>query len=494
MRHYTVQYGDSPHTIARRFGISHEQLIAANPYKPVVFVRGVRTWNALVPGERLRVPIAWPPPAAVAPLPAWPPAPVPQVQPAWVQPQPWVQPQLGVAPAWQPAWAPQPQPWPQRHWDRRYGLRGGADTAGVGDLDPEQQLLRHQEQLRRLEWGRRGYEYGGNPYGVAHGVRDAASDAVNALIAAGSPCDPNNAPLVCAVQAALGIGVDGKWGAGTAHAARAVVHAAPPACSPRPAWWAPAGQTNCGGPPPAAGPLPPPPPSLVPPPAPEAPPPPPPPAAPSPAAPSAPTVLPPVVPAPLPTAPTFSLPPPPPPDVLAMMSLDPCDQGNVAAVCAAQAALGIGIDGKWGKSTAQAAQAVMPNAPGPCSPRPSWWSAAGQSNCGGPPPVPTTHRGGGGGRRGGAPSPGAAPPGAPSVAQASMVPSVRPPTAASGIAVAAVLGALGLAGIVALVATGSRPVLVTAPVRRTPAYRHPPVHATHRRAPARRRSRIKRRR
>jgi hypothetical protein len=43
--------------------------------------------------------------------------------------------------------------------------------------------------------------------------------------------------------------------------------------------------------------------------------------------------------------------------------------------------------------------------------------------------------------------------GAPSVAQTSRVPGIRLPTAPSGIAVAAVLGALGVAGIVTIMAT-----------------------------------------
>lgn len=56
MRHYTVQYGDSPHSIARQFGIHVRQLIAANQNKPVVVSAGQQTWGALVPGEVLRVP------------------------------------------------------------------------------------------------------------------------------------------------------------------------------------------------------------------------------------------------------------------------------------------------------------------------------------------------------------------------------------------------------------------------------------------------------
>jgi hypothetical protein len=53
---YSVQYGDSPEIIARRFGVPLHELIRANPHKPVAHVRGVRTWRGLVPHERVRVP------------------------------------------------------------------------------------------------------------------------------------------------------------------------------------------------------------------------------------------------------------------------------------------------------------------------------------------------------------------------------------------------------------------------------------------------------
>lgn len=74
---------------------------------------------------------------------------------------------------------------------------------------------------------------------------DSASDTVNALIAAGGPCLQANAGWVCLVQKALGIAADGKWGTDTSTAARRIVPGAPAGCSPRPAWWAPAGKVNC---------------------------------------------------------------------------------------------------------------------------------------------------------------------------------------------------------------------------------------------------------
>ena len=77
--------------------------------------------------------------------------------------------------------------------------------------------------------------------------------AVRALLSF-DPCLQENAALVCQAQSALGFvpgnGVDGKWGANASARAKALgVNV--PACSPRPAWWAPAGYSNCPGAPPA---------------------------------------------------------------------------------------------------------------------------------------------------------------------------------------------------------------------------------------------------
>lgn len=433
MRHYTVQQGDSPHSIARRFGIRVHQLIAANPHKPVVNVVGQQTWSALYPGERLRVPH---PNEFVAPPPPPPPA-----------QQPWY------------------RPWHHR-W--HHGLYGVGDVLAGHRYEEE---LRERERLRM---GRHDYEYGGNPYGVADGaVGDAASDAVQALLAAGDPCDPSNVSLVCAAQVALGVQADGKWGAGTAKAAQAVFPGAPGACSPRPSWWAPSGQSNCSGP-------------L-----------------------QIPTItVPGTVPAPAPPPPGPALPPPPPPAVMAMASLDPCSAANVGAVCAAQAALGLQPDGKWGTETAHAASLILPNAPPACTPRPGWWAPKGQSNCGGavpappprPAPAPAPAPSGGGGFTPAppAPSPGGAPfsasPASVPAQQASMVPGssiVVPKGGSSAMAVAGVLGALGLVGIVAVVATGAHEKVITKyRTRRAPASVPAPTRrAPARRAPARRLSR-----
>jgi LysM domain len=448
MHHYVVQQGDSPHSIAHRFGIHVWQLIEANPNKPVVTVSGQQTWSALYPGERLRVPAHHHHRGFVAP-----PSPPPQ--------QPWWQPQQ----PWQP---PLPQQWQQQQVPQRPYHPGRfrfGPIHGIGSPDARARWFAHEELLRRIH-GRHGYEYGDNPYGVAGaGVGDVAGDALNALLAAGDPCDPNNAALVCAVQTALGIGADGKWGAGTAKAAQAVVPGAPGACTPRPSWWAPAGQSNCGGAPPMQMP-----PLVV-----------------TPAPAPAPVPAPPPATVPATTAPS-SLPPAPPPAVLAMTTLDPCAAANVSAVCAAQAALGIGVDGKWGAGTAKAAQAVLSNAPPACAPRPGWWAPAGQSNCGGgatPGPAPKPR--GGGGAPGPVPGPGAGP-GVPPMAplQASVTPGgIAPPKGgASTMAVASVLGLVAIAGIVAVVATGAhKPIITRYRTRRAPAA-PAPAPAPHHRTPA----------
>ncbi len=328
---YQAKINDSPTRIAREYGVAFDALIAANPHKPTTVVAGRRTWASLAPNETIIVPV------------------------------------------------------------------GGM-------------------------------------------VADAITDAINAM---GSPCDPANVAAVCVLQRLLGVTVDGKYGSGTAAAARARFPGAPAGCSPRPSWWAPAGQSNCtaaaptASAPPAAG-------SSL-----------------DRAAGAALAALladpgyctsvkrsgspvntaihnfksawnaaNPTNPVPIntgnyepivqialalalntaqsnvppgcgavPTAPAPTPQQAPPiqastaPAVTSSF-VDPCDPANVASVCAAQRALGVTVDGKYGPGTAAAAQRTDPNAPGPCSPRPSWWRPAGQSNCPGgaaaPMPTPAT--------------------------------------------------------------------------------------------------------
>ncbi len=230
---YTVKEGDSPTKIARTYGVSMDALLRANPLKPTTFVAGTRTWVSILPRETINVPVA--------------------------------------------------------------GMVGAT-----------------------------------------------VQDAINAIIAltqAGSPCDAAFVSIVCDIQRALGVTVDGKYGSGTAAAAKAVYPAAPGACSPRPAWWAPVGQSNCTT---ATAPVP------------------------------APTVAPTVTPS---TALA-------PAAVLVLATIDPCAQSNALVVCAAQKALGVTADGKYGSATATAASKYLGSSTPPaCSPRPTWWAPVGQSNC-----------------------------------------------------------------------------------------------------------------
>ncbi len=196
------------------------------------------------------------------------------------------------------------------------------------------------------------------------GVGDSASDAINALIVAGGPCVQLNVALVCSIQAMLGVTVDGKWGSTTSGAARLRVANAPAACYPRPTWWAPVGQSSC---------------PVI--------------AASAPAATTSTQVLAPAA-------------------VLALGSINPCDKANVLIVCAAQKALGVTVDGKYGTATAGAARKLFPSAPPACDPRPAWWAPVGQSNCVAPTTATTTYT---------APVP--APTVAPSTATAPVVPS-----------------------------------------------------------------------
>jgi hypothetical protein len=330
---YRVKQNDTPTKIAARFGVPMRSLLGANPRKPTTVVAGIPTWRSLAVGETVSVP------------------------------------------------------------------------AGVGV----------------------GF------------VGSTASDAVSALVAAGSPCLQSNVALVCAAQAALGVGADGKWGSGSATAAQKLVPGAPAGCSPRPAWWAPSGQSNCVGAAPTAaaatggavgvtaaaaaaaaalaadpnycksvavpgtlvnttvhnfkaawnavnpsqavpigtgkyepvtaaalssalggqtvapgcG------------------------AAPSAPAPSiTPAFVAPSSPAVAPSAPVASV----PSAVTALLTYDPCQQQNAAAVALAQRALGQPVDSKYGTDTSTAARRLVPGAPAGCSPRPAWWAPPGQSN------------------------------------------------------------------------------------------------------------------
>jgi len=174
------------------------------------------------------------------------------------------------------------------------------------------------------------------PTAVSPTVTPALAPAAVIALGAIDPCQQANVGIVCAAQKALGVSVDGKYGTDTATAARRVFAGAPPACSPRPSWWAPVGSSNCGS-----------------------------------------TVLPPVsAPVPVPATASVAV----PAAVAALASVNPCLQTNVAIVYAAQKALGVAQDGKYGTDTAAAARRILPSAPAACSPRPTWWAPVGVVN------------------------------------------------------------------------------------------------------------------
>lgn len=180
--------------------------------------------------------------------------------------------------------------------------------------------------------------------------------------------------------------------------------------------------------------------------------------------PSIPTVTP-VQPSPVANIPTA---------IQALGSFDPCDPANAAFVCQAQSALGVTADGKYGADTATAARRFIPNAPAGCSPRPSWWTPTGQSNCPGaarppvaaaPPvamPMPSMP----------APAPAAAPAAGSPVIQAPGGAITAPATKkglSTGAMVAGAVGIAGIVGLIAMAATSKKPTGRRSSSRRKPA-------------------------
>jgi hypothetical protein len=176
-------------------------------------------------------------------------------------------------------------------------------------------------------------------------------------------------------------------------------------------------------------------------------------------------------PAPVPTPTPINVTPVPGPSgapmpaaVAALASIDPCNQANAAFVCAAQAALGLTVDGKWGPGTANAVRAYLPGAPPGCSPAPLWWGARGTSKCGGsgavpmpqpgpfqppPPPPPPPQPIGPGGTT---PSGGTVVPGPGGTT--TIVPEKK--GLSTGAIVAGAIGAAALVGLIAVAATGKK--------------------------------------
>jgi hypothetical protein len=332
---YKVGYNDSPAKIAHAYRVPFDALIRANPHKPTRKVAGQTTWQGLGLGEEINIPSVGTLGDAVSDVIA---ALVSAGGPcnrANVALVCAVQRALGVT------------------VDGKYGSGTAAAARAVfpgapaGCSPTPSWWVKGQSACPSVS----------APLPIPVPAAVAPSSAMPPLP---SPCDPANVAAVCTLQRALGVTVDGKYGNDTATAARKIDPSFPPGCSPRPSWWKPAGQSNCPGA--ASAP------------------------APTPAAPAQP---PPVQAAVIPvqTAPAASA----PAAVQALLSIRPCDPSSVAVVCAAQRALGVTVDGKYGNDTATAARRVLPSAPPGCSPRPTWWKPAGQSNCAGAasPPAPS---------------------------------------------------------------------------------------------------------
>ncbi len=185
---------------------------------------------------------------------------------------------------------------------------------------------------------------------------------------------------------------------------------------------------------------------------------------------------------------------------------------KVSGICAAQRALGVTVDGKYGATTASAAWRIDQNVPKACSPRPAWWAPAGKSNCGATPSAPSggaAPSGGGTAPSGGgtAPSVPSAPstPSAPSAPSGGGTPSSTPSAPSgggttpsgggttpsggggatdvivvpekkglsTGAIVAGGIGAAALVGLIVVAATGKKTTTtrttITKPARRKPA-------------------------
>ncbi len=461
--YYSVKAGDSPAKIARRYGVTMSSLVRANSHKPITTVAGQRTWQSLRHGETISVPVGgmvggWL--GAIAP--AAPNAPHKQI--SITNPGPHVA-DADVA-LWQsiigvtadglfgPNTQAKTKSWQSAHGLAADGIVGPKSwTAALGGGGVPVVALPAPPP----------------PPSPSMPSMPAAIPTVSPVsvpgpaqvIASIDPCLSDNVQMVCAAQRALGVTADGKYGSGTATALRKLIPSAPAGCSPRPSWWAPTGKSNCNGA-----------------------------AASSPAAiPSLPSLpsLPSALPLPVSTPAMASL----PAAVQALVSADPCASSNAAMVCAAQAALGVSVDGKYGSGTATALRRLVPTAPAGCSPRPSWWAPTGQTNCGGAPsaipslpslpslpapsasPVPSFPDA----------TPAAAPampsvvpagvPGAPASSSSST--TITAPTKAplsTGAIVAGAVGAVALVGLIAVAASGKKSSTSrTTTIRRAPAHK-----------------------
>ena len=301
MAQYKVQPGDSPTLIARAFGVPFDALIAANPHKRTTLVDGRRTWQSIVYGETVNLPVGG---ALGAVTVADPKAPHATIRQGSYGPDValW-QTILGVTVdgSFGPKTAAATKTWQGSHGLTADGIVGPKTwSAALGSLMATAPAITPNTSVPL---------------------------AVQTLLAI-DPCSQASDASVRAAQAALGVTVDGKYGTNTAAAARRLLPNAPAACSPRPAWWTPASAP----------------------------------------APVAPKTIPTTTQIPSTSAPAA---------VQALLSINPCLQTNSGIVYAAQVALGIKPDGKYGPGTSAAARALVPSAPAACSPTPLWWGVKG---------------------------------------------------------------------------------------------------------------------
>jgi hypothetical protein len=221
-RDYTIAYGDSPASVAKKFGISLSDLLAANPQKPTTITAGVRTFRELHIGEKLNVPTVGLSGADA----------------------------IGVGfnffkAALLPWGAPMEIAESLIAKSLRHRKHVGAPTkGGHNSWERWQQVHPGTPYSDYQNWWNTYGQTGGTIAGAA-GVGDVVSDTMNALSQV-DPCNQLYVGMVCSAQSVLGLNPDGKWGSGSYGAAKARGLSAPSPCSPRPSWWAPVGQSNCG--------------------------------------------------------------------------------------------------------------------------------------------------------------------------------------------------------------------------------------------------------
>jgi len=217
-RDYTVNRGDSPASIAKKFGVSLDQLLNANPQKATTMVRGVRTWTDLSINEGLNLP---------------------KTDSAGVGFN------FGhfLKSLANPLTVLDPRNLDPRHLAQTTFGGDSRKPTAMSSWQRWQKIHPHSPYSNYKRWwdtyGKKGGTINGAP-----GVGDYTVDAVRE-VAAIDPCDRANVDRVCAAQAAMGFEPDGKWGTDSYIAALGFDPNAPPGCHPRPAWWASAGRSNC---------------------------------------------------------------------------------------------------------------------------------------------------------------------------------------------------------------------------------------------------------